>query len=218
MTDFSDLKASIADWANRQDWSDALVTNFIRQAEQKLNAELRVDRMIKRSQATVMSCCAQLPDDWLQSDLVLIASANAPTGWCPIRYKPRDEFFRLPSVVAGSNAWTSNTTTGFYTVEGRSLYFGGQPDAVNGKAFELNYYAEVPVISDATPSWVYTKYPSLYLYGSLMHADMHAVGEEQNASNLMNLVENMIGKLNADHLRAKSSGSRLARARVRSFG
>lgn len=114
--------------------------------------------------------------------------------------------------------WSSNTTTGFYTIEGRTIYFGGPPDAVNGVSFQMSYYAEVPVFSDAVTSWVYTKYPSLYLYGSLMHADLHAVGEEQLASNLMNLVDNMIGKLNADHLRSKASGSRLARAKVRSFG
>ena len=32
MTDFSDFKAQIAEYANRQDWPDALVTGFIRQA------------------------------------------------------------------------------------------------------------------------------------------------------------------------------------------
>jgi hypothetical protein len=82
----------------------------------------------------------------------------------------------------------------------------------------MSYYAEVPVFSDTVTSWVYTKYPSLYLYGSLMHADLHAVGEEDKANALMNLVNDMIGKLNAAHLRSKASGSRLARARTRSFG
>ena len=218
MTDFADLKTQIADYANRQDWSDALVTGFVRQCEQKLNQDLRVDRMISTAQNTITCSCANLPDDWLQSDFLLIASGSTPTGWCPLRYKPRDEFFRLPSVVGGSLGWSSNTTAGYYTIEGRTLFFGGMPDDVNGVLYQLNYYAEVPVFSDINPSWVYTKYPSLYLYGSLMHADLHAVGEEQLASNLMNLVDNMIGKLNADHLRAKASGSRLARARVRSFG
>ena len=46
MSDFSDFKATIADWANRQDWSDILLTSFVRDAESKLNAELRIDRMI----------------------------------------------------------------------------------------------------------------------------------------------------------------------------
>ena len=53
MTDFSDLKTTIAEWANRQDWTDALVTSFVRMAEQKFNAELRVNRMILFSENVV---------------------------------------------------------------------------------------------------------------------------------------------------------------------
>ena len=55
------------------------------------------------------------------------------------------------------------------------------PDTVNGQTVKLTYYGEVPVFSDTQDSWVYTKYPTLYLYGSLMHADLHAVGEEDKA-------------------------------------
>jgi hypothetical protein len=219
VTDFADLKAQIAEYANREDWSDALVTGFVHQCEQKLNSDLRVDRMIATVQNVVTCGCAPLPDDWIQSDFMLIASGSTPTGWKPIRYKPRDEFYRLPATPYASAAVPNfNSTYGYYTIEGRTIYFGGPVDDVEGTAFQMSYYAEVPVFSDTVTSWVYTKYPSLYLYGSLMHADLHAVGEEEKASSLMNLTDGMIGKLNAAHLRSKASGSRLARARVRSFG
>ena len=52
MTDFSDFCAQIAEYANRGDWAPAIVTGFVRQAEEKLNAELRIDRMIKFNEAT----------------------------------------------------------------------------------------------------------------------------------------------------------------------
>ena len=42
MTDFSDFTAQIAEWANREDWSDNLVASFVSMANQKLNAELRI--------------------------------------------------------------------------------------------------------------------------------------------------------------------------------
>jgi hypothetical protein len=211
MSDFSDFKTSIAEWANRQDWSDTLVTSFVRQAEQKLNAELRVDRMIEFYEALIASRCAPIPDDWLEfvSDAgVKIANANGADGYLPLRYKPRDEFFNL------NDCWAY----GYYTIQGRQIFFGGTPDQVNGITYKIAYFGEVPVFADATPSWVYTKYPNLYLFSALMHADLHAVGEEQNAANLKSLAEDMIGKLNADHLRAKASGSRLTRSRIRSFG
>ena len=208
MTDFSDFKGQIADWANRADWNDALVTSFVRQAEQKLNAELRVDRMIQFDDALIASRCAPLPDDWLQMDLVRISNENGADGFLPIRYKARDEFYNL----------RDNWAYGYYTIEGRQIYVGGPPDSVNGQTVKIAYYGEVPVFSDTQTSWVYTKYPNLYLNAALMHAALHAVGEEQSAANFKALAEDQINKLNAVHLRAKASGSRVTRPRARSFG
>ena len=208
MTDFSDLKTTIAEWANRQDWSDVLVTSFIRMAETKFNAELRVNRMIQTDEALIASRCAPLPDDWLAMDFVKVANANGADGFLPIRYLARDEFFNL----------TDNWAYGYYTIEGRQIFFGGSPDQTEGIEYRIAYYGEVPVLSDAQQSWLYTKYPSLYLHASLMHADLHAVGEEQGAANMKALTEDAIQKLNALDLRAKASGSRVTRTRARSFG
>jgi hypothetical protein len=208
MSDFSDFKASIVEWANRQDWSDTLVTSFVRMAEQKFNAELRVARMIQTDDGVIIGRCAPLPDDWLQMDLVRIGNVNAPDGFWPIHYRARDELFKLP------DQWAAR----YYTIEGRQIFFGGAPDAVNGRTFRLSYYGEVPIFADDTDSWIYTKYPNLYLFAALMHADLHAIGEEQSAGNLKQLSEDMIGKLNAEHLRSKASGSRVNRSRRRSFG
>jgi hypothetical protein len=208
VTDFSDLKLQIADWANRQDWSDALVTSYIRQCEQKLNAELRVDRMIQFDEALILSRCAPLPDDWIEMTLIKINSDTGADGSLPIRYKSRDEFFNL----------TDPHSCGYYTIQGRQIWIGGAPDTTEGKTISITYYGEVPVLAENQQSWIYTKYPSLYLYGSLMHADLHAVGEEQTAANMKQLTEDMINKLNQAHLISKASGSRLTRTRTRSFG
>jgi hypothetical protein len=208
VTDFSDLKTSIAEWANRQDWTDALVTSFVRMAEQKFNAELRVNRMILFSENVVTQRCSSLPDDWLAMDFVKVENANGADGFLPIRYLSRDEFFNLP------DKWACQ----YYTIEGRTIYFGGTPDDTEGLQYRIAYYGEVPVFSDAQQSWLYTKYPSLYLHAALMHADLHAVGEEQSAGNMKQLTEDEIQKLNALDLRAKASGSRVTRTRSRSFG
>ena len=218
MTDFADFTAQIAEWSNREDWSSNLVASFVRMAEQKLNAELRVSRMIKSVDGLIAARCAPLPDDWLESSLVQVAfppadgiayyPPAAPGGWLPIRYKPRDEFFGLP------DKWALN----FYTVEGRQIYFGGAPDTINGIQFRISYYGEVPVFSDTQDSWVYTKYPNLYLAAAMMHAQMHAVGEEQGAALSKQLAEDEISKLNDEWRMAKASGSRLTRTRTRSFG
>jgi hypothetical protein len=208
MSDFSDFKGQIAEWANRQDWSDPLVTSFVRMGEAKLNQEMRIDRMINFDEATIVNRCAPLPDDWLAADLVRVANANGADGFLTARYKSRDEFFNQKD----SYTWM------YYTIEGRQMYFGGTPNPTDGTEYKLVYYAEVPVFSDLQDSWVYTKFPQLYLFAALMHADLHAVGEEQSAANLKQIVEDMIQKLNAAHLGAKASGSRVTRSRLRTFG
>lgn len=208
MSDFSDFKAQIAAWANRQDWSDALVTSFVRMGEQKFNADLRVDRMMKNADNIVTVRCSTLPDDWLEMDLVRIENENGADGFLPIRYKANDEFFNL----------TDNWAYGYYTIVGRFIYFGGTPDATEGIGYKIVYYGEVPVFADANPSWIYTKYPSLYLKAALMHADLYAVGEEDKALMLGAQVDAQIAKLNAEHHLSKASGSRVTRSRIRSFG
>jgi hypothetical protein len=208
MTDFADFKAQIRDWANRGDWDDNLTTSYIRMAEQKFNQDLRIDRMIKSSEITSTNRCAILPDDWLSMNLVSISSPNAANGWLPIRYKSNDEMFNL----------TDRSAYLYYTIVGRAISFGGTPVPVDGTRFQIFYYGEVPVFSDTIPSWVYTKYPNLYLFAGLMHANLHAVGEENQALALKAQVDDAIGKLNAQHLFARASGSRITRTMTRSFG
>jgi hypothetical protein len=221
MGDFATLCAQIADFANRQDWSQALVTSFIRFAEQKFNAELRIGQMIATTQNTVTCGCAPLPSDWLETDLLLMANDATPTGWVPLTYKARDEFFRIPATpYSGTYVQNYNSTWLNYTIEGLTIYFGGVPDEVEGTLFQMNYYQEVPVLSDTplVPSYIYTKYPWLYLMAALSFSGFHAVGEEQTALLQTQQVDKMIAALNAAWLRAKASGSRLKRTRVRSFG
>ena len=160
MTDFSDFKTSVAEWANRQDWSPALVTSFVRMAESKFNQELRVAQMIQMDDGLIASRCAPLPPDWLAMDLVRVANENGADGFLTARYKARDEFFNQRD----SHTWM------YYTLVGTQIYFGGTPDPVDGTLYKLAYYGEVPVFSDTQTSWIYTKYPQLYLFAALMHA------------------------------------------------
>lgn len=211
MSDFSDFTTQIAEWANRQDWSPVVVTGFVRQAEEIFNRDLRIDRMIQSDDALIASRCAPLPDDWLEMDFVRLAvapSAYYPSGFAPIVYKPRAEFF----------ATQDENAMGIYTIEGRQIFIGGLPNTIEGQTVRIDYYQEVPVFSDTQDSWVYTKFPALYLNAALYRAALHAVGEEQSAINFKQLTDEAIQKLNAQHRYARASGSRLARTRTRSFG
>lgn len=202
MTDFADFKTMIADWENREDWSDTLITSFCRMAEEYISKDLRVDWSIVTSTGTLVDREVALPDDWL--DAVLILDMNGR----PIRYKSNDEFYNL----------TDKNALGFYTLVGRSLVLGGTPDPINGITVTMKYYGAMPVFSDANPSWLYTKFLALYLNAARAYAKLHAVGEEDQAAALKGLVDDEIQKLNAQHLVSKASGSRITRTRTRSFG
>jgi len=208
MSDFSDFITIIKGWANRSDWSDALVTGFIRDAEGILNQDLRIDRMIQFDEALITSRCAPLPDDWLQMELVRIPDGNFPDGFRPIRFRARDEFFNS----------TDHFARHAYTIQGRQIWIGGSPDEVEGRTVKITYYGEVPVFSADQDSWVYTRYQALYRYAAMANADLYAVGEEEKAVGLKQLVDTMIQKLNNDHILSRASGSRLTRSRARSFG
>lgn len=200
----------LQDWANRQDWANTpgLVQSFITMAEQRMNSDLRVSQMISTVTNQVTCRCSPLPDDWLEAYLVFVANSKGANGWLPIRYKSNDEFFNLRD-------WSAY---GYYTTVGRVMNFGGPPEALEGISYRMNYFQEVPPLNDTTDSWVYTKYPNLYLWASLSNAALHAVGEEASAANFSQLADGIIKALNADWLRAKASGSRVTKTRTRSFG
>ena len=164
--------------------------------------------MIQFDEAIIASSMrAVLPGDWLQLELVRIANLNVPDGFIPLRYKSRDEFYTT----------VDNWMTGFYTIQGNQIFIGGSPDIVNGQVVKLTYYGQVPVFSDTQESWVYSKYPSLYLSAAMMHAFLHAVGEEAQAAAAKQLTEDQIQKLNANHATSRASGSRVTRSRGLTF-
>lgn len=210
MNQFTTLSNQLMEWANRQDWAGTpgLVQSYIAMAEQKFNTDLRIDRMIATSQNVVTNRCSTLPDDWLEMYLVFITTQVNPSGWAPLRYKSNDEFFNL----------TDRNAYGYYTIVGRTINFGGTPDNIEGVLYQINYFQEVPPLNDATDSWVYTKYPNMYLWQGLANAAMHAVGEEAQAANFAKMADEVITKLNNDWRLAKASGSRVTRTRTRSFG
>ena len=171
-------------------------------AESKLNQELRVAQMIQIDDGLITSRCAPLPADWLAMDLVRVANENGADGFCTARYKARDEFFNQRDRQRGCTTRSS----------ARQMYFGGTPDPVDGTV-QARLLRRGPGLRRHQQSWIYTKYPHLYLFAAFMHAGLHAVGEEQVAANFKQLAEDMIQKLNAAHLGSKASGSRVTRPR-----
>ena len=202
MTDYADFTAMLVEYENRPDWSPVVIMGYVRQAESYLNRDLRIDWMIQEDVGTLVDRSVALPLDWLMADFIQFAD----TGYS-IRYKSRDEFYNS----------TDAQMYGYYTIKGRKLVLGGPPN-VDGIQVTMSYYGQVPAFSDTQPSWLYSEFLDLYLNASRMFAKGHAVGEEQTAAGYKALVDETVGKLNAQHLVSKASGSRVTRTRLRALG
>lgn len=203
MTAIADKCTEIRLWLNQgiDEYPDSLVTTWVRGAEERFNAELRVDYMIQIDTAIATDGRVTLPGAWLEADFVRIVNGN------PLVYKNRNDFHTIG--VSGDYE-----NKGKYTIIGRYIELGDASSVP--PTVELSFYGQIPAL-DADPTWLSIYYPTLLLYGSLEHASLYGI-EDERAATMKGKVGEMISQLNDMHKAAKTSGSRLSVKSKRSFG
>ena len=107
-------------------------------------------------------------------DLVRVENENGADGFLTARYKARDEFFNQRD----THTWM------YYSIVGTKMFFGGTPDPLDGTRYRIAYYGEVPALSDTQHELDLHEIPGALSQRPLMHAALHAVGEEQTAATL----------------------------------
>lgn len=200
MSNYSNFIAELKEWANREDWSDALAASFVRMAEQVFNSELRNDWMIRHATAVLAAQRVLLPSDWLEADMIRNDKQK------PLHYMDRDSFFEADD----------KCTEGFYTFSGRYLHVGGV-FGQDGKTVYMDYYGKVPKFSDNQESFLYDQYEGVYLMSAMCFAGIHGVDDERAAGFKSN-VSDFINKLNVAHMLSKHSGSTLKIRNTRTYG
>ncbi len=198
MTALSDHITLIKDWLNFE-YSDALVTSWIRMAEQTCSLSMRSKHMIQIDTGTLVVDRVLLPSDWLELDFVRLPDGK------PLSFRERTQFYTPNSADEFDNQ-------GYYTLTGNYLIIGN-PDA-DGKLLEISYYQEIPPLGDT--NWMMTHYSGLYTFATLAHAYAYAQETEQAAS-MQAAVDAIIGRINDGDKIAKTSGSLLKRNRPRSY-
>ena len=106
LSNYSQLKSSVADWLNRTDLTTAIV-DFITLAEAQFNKEIRNRKMIKRATATIDSQYSAVPSDWLQTVDFVIESNPIVT----LEFVTNEKLDKL------RETYTSSGTPEFYTIE-----------------------------------------------------------------------------------------------------
>lgn len=204
LTTFDELKASIADFLNRDDLT-AVIPDFVKLAETKMNRELRHWRMEKRATAQLDTQYTGLPSDFLQPIRFVITATDTSV----LEQTSALEISKLRD--ANSNA-TGRPTS--YTILDSSIEVHPTPDTTY--TLEMLYYETIdPLNAQTTSNWVLTNYPDAYLYGSLIHSAPYLQDDARMVA-WAALYEKAIGDINSESERSKTGGAG-RRIRIRSY-
>jgi hypothetical protein len=203
ITNYSELKSSIADFLNRDDLTSTIPT-FVALAEADFNRTVRHWRQEKRSTAEIDTQYSGFPNDFLE----------------PIRFhsEANGKLLELVSVSEMQNLrFANNNTLGkpeFYAITAGEFEVYPTPDSAYSA--ELYYYSKLDALSDSTATnWMLTNFPDAYLYGALLHSAPY-LADDARVSVWAALHQKVINDINTESERTKvgSSGRRI---KIRSY-
>jgi len=165
-TNYTDLKASVADYLARTDLT-AQIPDFITLAELRLKRDLRIRQMLQVATATmtVSDSTVALPSDFLAIREIHLNTNPASS----LEYLSPTSFF--------SNALTTNLGKPTkYTVLAAEFQFAPIPDSAH--VVQILYYATPTPLSSSVPSNVFlSTCPDLLLYAALGEAEPYLIND-----------------------------------------
>lgn len=173
LNNFTALKASIANWLNRSDLTDAIQDDFIKLCEADFNAKLRIRQMEQIETITIDSETEDVPTGFIATRSFYIIQGG-------IKYALD---YVAPSTLFRTYGASQTGRPRAYTIEAdegqEKLRFAPAPDATY--TGYLQYYkAFDPLSASTATNYILTNHPSIYLYGSLYHAANFLGGIEPN--------------------------------------
>jgi len=165
LANYTDLKASVADFLNRSDLT-SVIPDFITMAEAEFNRTLRVREMSVRTQGPIDSQYVKLPDDFLgMRNIDLLTDPITP-----MTYKN----------LQNLDIHRVGDATGkpiYYSIVQNNIEFAPVPDGTY--TIEIVYYQKVPTLSSNTTNWLLDNHPDAYLYGTLQHSAPYLQSDER---------------------------------------
>lgn len=150
---YAELKTALADWLNRDDITDARLSDFVRIAENRIFHELRIPELESAAALTTdAEGRVSLPADYLEAKDVLFD--DAPLA----RISVTDFYTRLPAQGKPDAFARETTFLRLWPIPGPGV-----------TGFRMVYYARPADLSTGTPTnAVFAIAPELYLYGALI--------------------------------------------------
>jgi len=178
LTNYTNLKAAIADWIARDDLTTQ-IDDFIDLFEAEFNRRLKVQEMRLTTTVTTSSTTSfvDLPADFRK--MVNISFQGDPRDiefgtlkQLKVTQAGASNQARRPEVVALASGSSSSAPL--------RLQFGPNPNTAY--VFDLDYYASLPALSTSTTTnWLLDDQPGAYLFGSLKHARLFIKDSESRA-------------------------------------
>ena len=204
ITTYTELKAAVADFLNRDDLTSVIPT-FISLAEADMNRTVRHWRMENRASAEVDSQYSAIPADMIEPIRLHLETTNFRplTATSPIDLQER----RSAGLdVAGKPQ--------YYAFTQGEIELYPTPDATY--SLEMNYYARIPTLSGAVATnWMLTYFPDAYLYGALAHSAPY-LGEDVRTQTWAALYQNAITGIMRESEQAKFGGAS-RRMKIRAY-
>jgi hypothetical protein len=204
LTTYTELKASVADWINRDDLT-AVIVDFISLAEAQIERSLRTRQMIVRATASMDTEYSAVPADFLECRTIKLNTNPVQ----PLQFETVDSMDTLKTQ---------------YAATGRPQYFsivGGQirvlPVPATTYTAELIYFAKLTKLSSTNATnWLLTSSPDVYLYGALLQGAPYLQNDER-IQTWATLYERGLNDLKIADDRGSTSGGALL-ARSNTFG
>ena len=207
LTTYTELKASIADFLNRDDLT-AVIPDFITLAEAQINRDIRHWKMEARSsgQQSASDEYMQIPADWLETIRLHLTG----TGTSVVNLISRDAM----ADKRERNEDTSGTPIYYTHADGQFQLY---PTPAADTDFELLYIQKLDALSGSNAdNWLLLEAPDIYLYGALLHSAPYLV-EDERVAIWAQMYGASVARLNEASETAKFSGSGL-RLKVRGLG
>ena len=198
LSNYTGLKASIADFLNRDDLT-SVIPDFVSLAEAQINRDIRHWKMEARSsgQQDPADEYMQIPADWVETIRLHLTG----TGTSVVNLVSRD-------AMADKRAAQENAagTPRMYTHANGQFQLFPTPDATTN--FELLYYQKIPSLITNTDNWLLLEAPDVYLYGALLHSAPY-LAEDARVAVWAQMYSAAVQRLNQTSEDAMFSGSGL---------
>lgn len=159
LTNYTTLKASIADWLHRSDLTD-VIPDFVTLLESRLNRLLHLRLMETDASLTtaVGQSYAVAPTDMIEPLAVYINWGNGKRQIQKVA--PED----LPY-------GTAQTSPDYWAVDGANILFADPINSTSDYTLTIRYRQKLAIATPTTAAtWLLTNHPDIYLYGSLLEA------------------------------------------------